>query len=48
MNSSMSEEELKQILSTELNDKDKKKMDEMLKQGFSMEEVIEHFQNRAV
>merc|ERR1711915_404169 len=41
MNSSLSEEELKQILSSELNEKDKNKMDEMLKQGFSMDEVLE-------
>merc|ERR1712098_792897 len=46
MTESMSEEEIKQILSSELSGKDKKKMDEMLKQGFSMEEVLDHFQNR--
>merc|ERR1712179_864761 len=46
MTDSMSEEEIKQILSSELSGKDKKKMDEMLKQGFSMEEVLDHFQNR--
>ena len=47
MNSSLSEEELKQILSAELPAKDKQKMEEMLKQGYTMEEVLEHFQNRA-
>jgi len=46
MNSSLSEEELKQLLSAELPDRDKKIMEEMLKQGYSMEEVLEHFQSR--
>ena len=46
MNSSMSEEELKQILTAELPESDRKKMEEMLKKGYSMEEVLEHFQNR--
>lgn len=45
MNSSMSEEELKQILSAELSSKDKLKMEEMLKKGYSMQEVLEHLQN---
>merc|ERR1711892_699428 len=46
MTSSMSEEEMKQILSSELSTKDKQRMEEMLKQGYSMEEVVDHFQNR--
>merc|ERR1711892_1083644 len=46
MTSSMTEEEIKQILSSELSGKDKQKMEEMLKQGYSMEEVVDHFQNR--
>ena len=46
MNSSMSEEELKQILTAELPESDRRKMEEMLKKGYSMEEVLEHFQNR--
>jgi len=46
MSSSMSEEEIKQALSAELSTKDQEKMNEMLKQGFSVEEVLDHFQNR--
>merc|ERR1712106_813094 len=46
MTSSMTEEEIKQILSSELSGKDKQKMEEMIKQGYSMEEVLDHFQNR--
>jgi len=46
MTSSMTEEEIKQVLSSELSTKDKQKMDELLKQGFSMDEVLDHFQNR--
>merc|ERR550532_1727501 len=46
MNSSLTEEELKQLLAAELPSKDKQKMEEMLQQGYSMEEVLEHFHNR--
>ena len=46
MNSSLTEEELKQILSAELPSKDKQKMEEMLQQGYSMEEVLEHLHSR--
>ena len=47
MSSSMTEEEIKQVLSSELSGKDKEKMEEMLKQGYSMEDILDHFQNRA-
>merc|ERR1711874_775841 len=46
MTDSMSEEEIKQILSAELSGRDKQEMDDMLRKGFSMEEVLDHFQNR--
>ena len=46
MNSSLSEEELKQLLAAELPEKDKQKMEEMLRRGYSMEEVLEHLQSQ--
>jgi len=42
----MSEEELKQVLAAELSESNKKIMEDMLRKGFSMEEILEHFQNR--
>ena len=47
MNSSLSEEEMRQVLAAELQGKDKEMMEQMLRQGYSMEEILEHFQSRA-
>ena len=48
MSDSMTEEDIKSLLQSELNSADRKKMDEMLMSGYSIEEILEHFQTRGM
>merc|ERR1719370_2761056 len=48
MSDSMTEEDIKSLLQSELNSADRKKMDEMLMAGYSIEEILEHFQTRGM
>jgi hypothetical protein len=48
MSDSMTEEDIKSLLQSELNSADRKKMDEMLMAGYSIEEILEHFQTRGL
>merc|ERR1711972_1257477 len=45
-NKDMSQEEILEMLKTELGSEDTAQMEKMLKSGCSMQEVIEHFLNR--
>ena len=48
MSDSMTEEDIKSLLQSELSSADRKKMDEMLMAGYSIEEILEHFQTRGL
>ena len=48
MSDSMTEEDIRSLLQSELNSADRKKMGEMLMGGYSIEEILEHFQTRGL
>merc|ERR1719370_552012 len=48
MSDSMTEEDITNLLQSELNSADRKTMDEMLMAGYSIQEILEHFQTRGM